>query len=184
MTPYVGGRVAFVVSGNDGLVAVRGWGEEAWNPEDLVKHFDEFPSADVVFDAMHALDEAREQTAAHPLVANALPRFRSTALAAAEHLYLQWFLPGSKSETRAALVDALRDRGFAGQLADPGLLTVLGQTSIRCGCHVFQLPAAASAEGWDAEARITKLGRINDALRPLLRVNAFVVKPGRISSML
>ena len=184
MTPHLGGRVVFVISGRDGLVAVRERGVEAWNAPELVKHFDDFPSTIEVLEAMARLDADHNRTSEQDVVARELPRFETIARDAAQHIYLKWALPAQSPMLREPLAAALAEKGFAGPLSEASLLDTLGRVSVRCGCHVWEMTTAAVAQGWDAGAVAAELDEINRQLHPLLGLDAIVMRDGKVSSLL
>jgi hypothetical protein len=182
MTPHCGGRIVLIISALDGLVSVRDWDSNEWNPADLVEYFDRFPSTLEVLATKKRLQADQSLAAGHPLVARELTSLEKTAGDAALHLYSQWALPNRTSAERSLFTAPLASAGFRGPLS-ADLCKVMGQVSLRCGCHVWDMHAAI-ASGWDRAATlVADLEDINQALRPLRGLNAFVIKDGKISSM-
>jgi hypothetical protein len=183
LTPALGGRIVMIVSADDGVVAVRDWGAESWNPPDLVEYFDGFPSALEIQRLRSRVVNAHTATAALPLVKKVRAVFEVNCGAAIDHVYAQLCTAGLPKAARASLISGLTAKGFAGPLASQRLLDSLSRTSARAGVMEWAFRADADANKWIAAPLEQDIADINRLVRPVLGRDPLVAIDGRVASL-
>jgi hypothetical protein len=138
----------------DGLVAVLDCSSGIWNPEKLVEHLDDVPSATAVEGAMHAFKKYQDMIFERDGIREVIQGLREQTEEGLDLIYPQLIFYRRSLEERSLLVRSLQN-GIAGCLGDPAKVTLVAHLSLLIGvgaeCEAVQSALGISKEDWRSQ---------------------------------
>jgi hypothetical protein len=174
---------ALVVLGGDGLLAAWDLRRRTWNPPDLVGSLDDLPSGEDARRAELAVQRSHwEETWRRPNLVDLYEHQLAQATEVRDVVHLQIAFPGARSGDRERIVNALRNRGFAGLFDEPGKMRRIARYSLLFGGRGAPVVEAAAAIGEASEALSAEIHSINARSRSALGVDLFESAGGWMTS--
>lgn len=176
-----GGSIAVVISGGDGLVAVKDVGSGAWNLPQLVAYFDDFPSTPSIVGSMTAIAEwqyLREDSRAEEITRFYAEQSHEAAL----YLYMQlaYRVPG---ETARRITANLNQEGLKPAFEADDWLKKVAFWSLQCGAGAWDIATYAQQLGISEQNILSEVSEANNRLKAVLEnKDAFFIHGGHMVS--
>lgn len=178
-----GSPTAVVISGGDGLVAVKDIENGAWNSPESVAYFDDFPSTPSIIGSMAAIAERQYLLEGSP--AEETTRFYAEqSHEAARYIYMQlaYQVPGESARKIAA---NLNREGVKSALGTDEWMKKVAFWSLQCGAGAWDVAAFAKIFGISEEDLLSEIAEANERLKAVLEQrDAFLIIKGHVLSTL